>query len=180
VNRNRGPAKIAALMSVGIGVGLAILTSALSGISWYTSRQWDSTALRATLDHVALGPHNQLHFYYDLENRTSSSYEVSQTSPVELMVKFRQESWLSPDYRSLRLTEPFSVPARQHALIVIPFCKASGLVIAGRPNSGSADGQIARMISLVKAACPNLKGFVLYDRKKRYQIVFPGIDNGTT
>ena len=174
MTNGRGSSKVVVLISLGLGIGLAVVASGLSGISWYASRQWDSNALHATLDHVGLGAHNQLLFYYKVENRTDSRYDVSRTSPVELIAKFKRASWFSLDHRSLQLTEPFSIPARQQGLVVIPFGKVSSSVCP----IGSERDNTAKMISLARTAYPKLAGFVLYDRENRYQIAFPGIVEG--
>ncbi len=161
------------LACVGLGAGLAVLASGLTGSSWYNSRQWDTAALQATFDHLEKDLEGNIEFCYQLQNHTSSDYYVDINSQPTLMAKLRQWRLFSSGYEVLVLYHPIAVQAGQRTLVKIGFGKAQ----SGSPKTiglgvGQAD-ESERLAGLVNARYGNLEGFVLYDLNKRYRINFP-------
>jgi hypothetical protein len=160
-----GSSKWVVLLSLALGAGVAILASAFSGYSWYTRQQWNSTALRASFDHVEVEPTHSLVFWYAVENKTGADYEVLQTSEASLVVKFTNRHWPAPDHRFIQLASRIFVPARTTVLVPIHFGQLDRRAVeeAGGVNS----------LTLVSRSYPSLDGFALYDRKNRCRIDFP-------
>ncbi len=159
------------LLSIGGGALLALLTWVSSGQSWYARRQWDKVGLSATFDHVENDrAANKLVFWYKVENKTARDYHVDETSDASLFVKSGGQAWFGGGYQLLPLRHPISVPAGSSALVRLEYGRAYPQV--GAEPSGTSQQEL---ISFINTEYASLGGFVLYDRKLRYELDF-GID----
>ncbi len=158
---------------VSLGAGLAILASVLTGDSWYRSRNWDTSALQATFDHVSETTDHHLEFYYHVRNNTASDYYVDINSQPTLMAMLEKTHPLSHGYEVIVLWNPIAVPAGQRALVRISFGKLrrNGLKSANLPAGGQMDEQ--ELLNRVNQQFSNVDGFILYDLGRRYRIEFP-------
>jgi hypothetical protein len=158
------------LGSIALGAALAILASALSGYSWYTSKHWNTTALQATFNHLETGPGNHIDFCYQLQNNTASDYYVDVNSQPTLMAMLSKRHPLSFGYQVLLLQHPIRVQAGQRTVAKISFGNTDALQNARFASAPAGGDQLA---NLIREQYGNLDGFVLYDLQKRYRIVFP-------
>lgn len=159
------------LLSIGTGAMLAVAASWSSGQSWYARRQWDTTRLVASFDHLENDrATNKLVFWYKVENKTARDYHVDETSEASLFAKSGTgQTWFGSAYQLLPLRHAISVPAGSTALVRLEYGRAYPQV---GPTSGTSQREL---MSFVNTEYAGLSGFVLYDRKHRYELDF-GID----
>ncbi len=163
------------LLSLGAGAVLAVLASASSGHSWYARREWDTSRITATLDHVENDrTNNTLAFWYKVENKTGRDYRIDQTAEASLFAKFDGPRGASK-YQLLQLQHPIAVPAGRSAAVRLDYGRACPSAPGASPPTGQAAILQRELISCINKEYASLGGFVLYDRKNRYGLDF-GLD----
>ncbi len=161
------------LACIALGAGLAVLASAFTGYSWYSSRRWDTNALQATFDHLERGLGNRIEFCYELQNNTPFDYYVDINAQPTLMAMLDQAHPLAFGYEVLVLQHPIRVAAGQRTIARISFGKAQAAERGITRTAGGEGTEREQLARFVGEQYPNLQGFVLYDLQRRYRINFP-------
>jgi hypothetical protein len=131
---------------------------------------WNSQAIQSSLIGVKVreldATHAAIDFVYDLQNRTSSDYQLTPGPSAVIMERLKADGSLSsdPDTRlvsaafvptnnrtriTVEMTEPFNWPAKQDV------------------------GADQSFRDFVHRAAASLEGFVIFDQASRYEIELP-------
>ncbi len=163
--------------SIGFGavIGISLI---IGGILWYQSRPkpWNKSAIIATFDQLDTeGEENTVRFCYILENRTDTDYELTSATDCELMVRLTDPSSLLPSTASASRLEylPLFLAAKQRLAVTMTWDYSFPNRIkedATKEERQSHREQIAKWLN-EKAG--NLNGFVLFDKRNRYEITLP-------
>lgn len=132
---------------------------------------WNSAAIQATFAGVQvreIDPSKAaLVFFYDLDNKTDSDYQLTPGSNLVIMSRLKSDASLNAE-EPIVLASPAFIPARNRTRVALqvthPFAWPQDT------DSGSGD----KFRGLLQGETSNLSGFVLFDQPSRYQIELPG------
>ncbi len=168
--------------SIGVGAVIAVALI-IGGILWYQSRPepqkpWNTIAVKASFDFLSTeGDKNTLCFYYTLENRTDIDYRLSSTDAESFAAKLERAGSLSVlNEDELKIDLPIFIPAKHKVRATVHLSyscdehQENYLDEQKEPDRARFQAAVG---AWVKKKMPNLDGFVLFDKKNRYEIEFP-------
>lgn len=148
------------VISVGalVAAACALTGFLLSGHLQENRREsWDTGAIRATFEMV-VPAHNDASFRYVLENRTASDYRIADKSAVRIVERSKSAGESMPKVSEHISGEfPLWVPAGRKVHFALVW-------------TADQDIDPARLDDFVSSL--NIRSFVLFDNKHRYQIEF--------
>jgi hypothetical protein len=136
----------------------AVLVAVMTGHRWASAGRgdWNHGALRATLERV-VPAHNDAFFVYQLENRTSSDYRIA-GSDVQILGRRSTGDLMAATGAHVSGEFPLLVPARRKVHFALIW-------------TADRDIEPSHMEDFVRTL--NVRSFVLFDHKHRYQLEFP-------
>lgn len=169
------------LVAVGFGAGFAgVLCAVGGGWIWYQARPkppkpWNSAAIKAVFDDFdTSGEHNELNFYYVLENTTDFDYRLDDMHAAHFTGIFLSPKSLhqfSSPFETIEL--PIYVPARHRARVQIHFPYPTTFKLKSEATPEERKKYHEDVRGYVKDTFKNLGGFSLFDEGPRYEIDFP-------
>ena len=145
----------------------------LSG--WFSSGRpkstWNSSAIQATFAGVQVREIDPtkaaLFFFYDLDNKTDSDYQMTPGPNLVIMSRLKSDSSLNAE-EPIALASTAFVPARNRTRVAVQVTHP----FVWPQDTDSASGDKFR--GFLQSETANLSGFVLFDQPSRYQIELPG------
>jgi hypothetical protein len=137
---------------------------------------WNTTAITAKYDEIrTAGEDNHIVFEYSLQNNTDRDYVLENKVTVCLAVRLGTARDLSPCHDNVEdaIQFPIIVPARQTALIVLEIPKQYPTPLTPASTSARQQDYHKALEGFAAAEMPNLRGFVLFDGEKHYEIDMP-------
>lgn len=129
-------------------------------------KPWNTQAIHATFDSIGVeGSDHALVFYYLLENKTDTDYQIPDRLNVTVMSR-RAQGTLSADDQSVRADENLFLPVGRRARFAIHTSWHYPDASANPPDEAALETYVAHSES-------DLNGFVLFDQRARYEIEFP-------
>jgi len=166
-----------------LGISGAIVFAALLAATlasgrfsgWFSSaaskNTWNSRAIQSTFAGVQvreIDPSKAaLVFFYDLDNKTDTDYQVTQGSNLVIMSRLKSDGSLSAEEPIVLASAAF-VPARNRTRIAVEITHP--FVWPQDTDSASAE----KFRGFLQGETTNVSGFVLFDQPSRYQIELPG------
>ena len=137
---------------------------------------WNTTAITAKYDEIrTAGEDNHIVFEYSLQNNTDRDYVLENKVTVCLAVRLGTARDLSPCHDNVEdaIQFPIIVPARQTALIVLEIPKQYPTPLTPASTSARQQDYHKALEGFAASEMPNLRGFVLFDGEKHYEIDMP-------
>ena len=163
--------KRVALISVSAGAGAVLVVSlSIGGFFWLSSRpkDWNTDAVKAHFEKLHCSHEQEtLYFQYTFENLTDFDYEIETLEySAEFFVKIKnqdssRESLFQNSQYDLHL--PIYLPAKQSVNVIV--------FRDGYQCLSGLEGEELKAHYGKKS--PNVAGFALFDKSRRYQINFP-------
>lgn len=168
------------LISGSFGAGFVVMLSLIvGGIYWYQTRPrpWNKSAITATYTGLGTRTDKTFIFHYILENNTAIDYELTDTDTPEmvLMFEFKEPySLAGPESQWLKLNNRVFLAPKQPARVGIYFLiKYKGEDLKTDASREDREKNQRKLRDYLNKEWPTLNGFVLYDKKHRFQIDFP-------
>jgi hypothetical protein len=132
---------------------------------------WNSAAIQATFAGVQvreIDPSKAaLVFFYDLDNKTDSDYQLTPSSNLVIMSRLKSDSSLNAEDPIVLASAAF-VPARNRTRVAL---QVTHPFVWPQDTDGSSGDKFR---GFLQSETANLSGFVLFDQPSRYQIELPG------
>lgn len=133
-------------------------------------KPWDSQAIVAAFEGVQVREvdptHADIEFLYDLDNRTSSDFQLASGPSTVIMKRLTADDSLSSDTHA-RLASTAFIPVNNRTRIAIEIADN----LPWPAKAGGAADQTFR--DFVARETAGIKGFVIFDQGSRYQIELP-------
>ena len=133
-------------------------------------KPWNTRAIGSAFTEVRVremdATHAAVDFVYDLENRTSSDYQLTPGPSAVVMRRLKADRSLSSDTNAHLLSAAF-VPVNNRTRITVEMTEAFNWPA----KQDSAADQSFR--DLVTHEASDLEGFVIFDQLSRYEIELP-------
>jgi hypothetical protein len=162
-----------ALLLITAGITVFVVTHDASQRSSTTSPvvTWNPTAIQTTYAGVRvqqIDPSNAaIVFFYDVDNKTDSDYQLSKGPDVVVMSKLKSSGALSAE-KPVALTASAFVPTKKRTRVAVEVAKPFSW--PSRMDASAED----RLRQLVAQEITDLDGFVIFDQSHRYEIDLPG------